>query len=72
MHIQLAITLNASLTELEVYFDAKTDPSEKPLFVLNSTDYRLLASFFAELKAHQVEDMLACKEKLDEHRATLK
>ena len=72
VHIQLAITLNASLTELEVYLDEKTDPDEKPLFVLNSTDYRLLASFFAELKAHQVEDMLACKKKLDEHRATLK
>ena len=72
VHIQLAITLNASLTELEVYLDEKTDPDEKPLFVLNSTDYRLLASFFAELKVHQVEDMFACKKKLDEHRATLK
>ncbi|QSH92183.1 hypothetical protein C5N99_06125 [Treponema medium] len=72
VHIQLAITLNNSLTELEVYFDAKTDPSEKPLFVVNSTDYQLLASFFAELKAHQVEDMLACKRILDEHRETLK
>ncbi|MGI5101321.1 hypothetical protein [Treponema vincentii] len=72
VHIQLAITLNASLTELEVYLDKKTDPDEKPLFVLNSTDYRLLASFFAELKAHQVEDMVACKKKLDEHRETLK
>ena len=72
MHIQLAITLNASLTELEVYLDKKTDPDEKPLFVLNSTDYRLLASFFADLKAHQVEDMFACKRMLDEHRATLK
>jgi hypothetical protein len=72
VHIQLAITLNASLTELEVYLDEKTDPDEKPLFVLNSTDYRLLASFFAELKAHQVEDMFTCKKKLDEHRATLK
>ena len=72
VHIQLAITLNASLTELEVYLDKKTDPDEKPLFVLNSTDYRLLASFFAELKAHQVEDMVACKKKLDKHRATLK
>ena len=71
VHIQLAITLNASLTELEVYLDEKTDPDEKPLFVLNSTDYRLLASFFAELKAHQVEDMFTCKKKLDEHRAKL-
>lgn len=71
VHIQLAITLNASLTELEVYLDKKTDPDEKPLFVLNSTDYQLLASFFAELKAHQVEDMVACKKKLDEHRAKL-
>lgn len=72
VHIQLAITLNDSLTELEVYFDAKTDPSEKPLFVINSTDYRLLASFFAELKAHQVKDMFTCKRILDEHRETLK
>ena len=72
MHIQLAITCNDLLTELEVYLDKKTDPDEKPLFVLNSTDYQLLASFFAELKAQQVEDMLACKKKLDEHRATLK
>ena len=72
MHIQLAITFNDLLTELEVYLDEKNDPSEKPLFVLNSTDYRLLASFFAELKVHQVEDMFACKKKLDEHRATLK
>ena len=71
VHIQLAITLNDSLTELEVYLDKKTDPDEKPLFVLNSTDYQLLASFFAELKAHQVEDMVACKKKLDEHRAKL-
>lgn len=72
MHIQLAVTFNDLLTELEVYLDEKTDPDEKPLFVLNSTDYQLLASFFAELKAHQVEDMLECKKKLDEHRATLK
>ena len=72
VHIQLAITLNNSLTELEVYLDEKTDPDEKPLFVLNSTDYRLLASFFAELKAHQVKDMFACKRILDEHRETLK
>lgn len=72
VHIQLAITFNDLLTELEVYLDKKTDPDEKPLFVLNSTDYRLLASFFAELKVHQVEDMFACKKKLDEHRATLK
>ena len=72
VHIQLAITLNASLTELEVYLDEKTEPSEKPLFVVNSTDYRLLALFFAELKAHQVEDMFECKRMLDEHRATLK
>ena len=72
VHIQLAITLNASLTELEVYLDEKTEPSEKPLFVVNSTDYRLLALFFAELKAHQVEDMFECKRILDEHRATLK
>ena len=71
VHIQLAITLNDSLTELEVYLDEKTEPDEKPLFVLNSTDYRLLASFFAELKAHQVEDMFTCKKKLDEHRAKL-
>ena len=72
VHIQLAVTFNDLLTELEVYLDEKTDPDEKPLFVLNSTDYQLLASFFAELKAHQVEDMLECKKKLDEHRATLK
>ena len=72
VHIQLAITFNDLLTELEVYLDKKTDPDEKPLFVLNSTDYRLLASFFAELKAHQVEDMFECKRMLDEHRATLK
>ena len=71
MHIQLAITLNASLTELEVYLDKKTDPDEKPLFVLNSTDYQLLASFFAELKAHQVEDMFCLKRVLDEYRAQL-
>ena len=71
VHIQLAVTFNDLLTELEVYLDEKTDPDEKPLFVLNSTDYRLLASFFAELKAHQVEDMVACKKKLDEHRAKL-
>ena len=72
VHIQLAIIPNDSLTELEVYFDTKTDPEEKPLFVINSTDYRLLASFFAELKAHQVKDMFACKRILDEHRETLK
>jgi len=29
VHIQLAITLNASLTELEVYLDEKTDPDGK-------------------------------------------
>ena len=72
VHIQLAVIFNDSLTELEVYLDEKTDPGEKPLFVLNSTDYQLLASFFAELKAHQVEDMFACKKILDKHRATLK
>ena len=72
VHIQLAVTFNDLLTELEVYLDEKTDPDEKPLFVLNSTDYELLASFFAELKAHQVEDMFECKRMLDEHRATLK
>jgi len=65
VHIQLAIIPNDSLTELEVYFDTKTDPEEKPLFVINSTDYRLLASFFAELKAHQVEDMFACSVSAD-------
>lgn len=72
VHIQVAIIPNDSLTEWEVYFEAKTDPSKKPLFVVNSTDYRLLASFFAELKAHQVEDMFECKRVLDEHRAKLK
>ena len=65
VHIQLAIIPNDSLTELEVYFDTKTDPAEKPLFVINSTDYQLLASFFAELKAHQVEDMFACSVSAD-------
>ena len=72
VHIQLAITLNDSLTELEVYFDTKADPSEKPLFVINSTDYQLLASFFAELKAHQVEDMFECKRMLDETPCNIK
>ena len=72
MHIQLAITLNDSLTELEVYLDKKAESSEKPLFVLNSTDYQLLASFFAEFKAHQGEDMFSFKKILDKHRATLK
>ena len=71
MHIQLAITLNDSLTELEVYLDKKAEPSEKPLFVLNSTDYQLLASFFADLKTHQVEDMFCLKQVLDEYRAQL-
>lgn len=55
MHIQLAITLNDSLTELEVYLDQKTAPTVESLFVLNSIDYELLASFFTELKAHQIE-----------------
>ena len=72
VHIQLAVTFNDLLTELEVYFDEKTEPEEKPLFVVNSTDYELLASFFAELKAHQVEDIFACKQTLDEHRIQLK
>ena len=72
VHIQLSITFNDLLTELEVYFDEKTKPEEKPLFVVNSTDYELLASFFAELKAHQVEDIFACKQTLDEHRIRLK
>ena len=72
MHIQLAVTFNDLLTELEVYLDEKTDPDEKPLFVLNSTDYELLASFFAELKAHQVEDMFECKRMLDETPCNIK
>ena len=55
MYIQLAITLNDSLTELEVYLEQKTAPTEESLFVLNSIDYELLASFFTELKAHQIE-----------------
>ena len=72
VHIQLAVTFNDLLTELEVYLDEKTDPDEKPLFVLNSTDYELLASFFAELKAHQVEDMFECKRMLDETPCNIK
>lgn len=71
VHIQLAVTFNDLLTELEVYLDEKTDPDEKPLFVLNSTDYQLLASFFADLKTHQVEDMFCLKQVLDEYRAQL-
>ena len=72
VHIQLAVTFNDLLTELEVYLDEKTDPDEKPLFVLNSADYELLASFFAELKAHQVEDMFECKRMLDETPCNIK
>jgi len=53
VHIQLAITFNETLTELEVYLNEKTNPSDEPLFVLNSFDYHFLESFFATLKEEQ-------------------
>lgn len=55
-HIQLAIVLCQNLCELEVFLDKKASPDDKPLFCLPISDFRELEQFFAELKAHQVED----------------
>ena len=59
--IQLAVTLNEPLTELQVYLDEKRRADETPLFVLNSENSDYLAQFFAELKAQLQADVLACK-----------
>ena len=55
LHIQLAVTFNDSLSELEVYLNEKRKLSDEPLFVLNASDYGFLELFFAELKANQAK-----------------
>ena len=55
LHIQLAVTFNDSLSELEVYLNEKRELSDEPLFVLNASDYGFLELFFAELKANQAK-----------------
>lgn len=58
-HIRLAVVFNDLFNELEVYFNEKMKPNQKPLFNIHISSYRYLEEFFDELKNHQAEDALA-------------